>query len=217
MAFVKTGLKILAAGVLLAGGYVAVSPSCSSDTPGHRLSDAAGPGDQNKPGSPRDSGEPENLENSGNSGGDSGGLPPEPEPLTESLDLTLNGQVFRLELALNHAQRYQGLSDRRSIGEDRGMLFVHRSAQVLQFVMRRCHVPIDLIYLDEHGRIVAMHAMPVVQPIGGNRWYDPRTSYSSHKYAQFAIELRGGTLPTLGLQVGDIIDLPLEALKARAR
>ncbi len=131
--------------------------------------------------------------------------------------VTISGQTFNLELALTDAARFQGLSDRRSIPEDGGMLFVHPSARVLRFVMRRCYVPIDIIYLDERGEIVAMHAMEVIEPIGSDEWYRPTRSYSSNKYAMFAIELRGGTLPSLGLSVGDVIDLPLEDLKARAR
>lgn len=131
--------------------------------------------------------------------------------------VTISGQTFSLELALTDAARFQGLSDRRSIPEDGGMLFVHPNARVLRFVMRRCYVPIDIIYLDEQGTIVAMHAMQVIEPVGGEEWFNPTRSYSSNKYAMFAIELKGGTLESLGLSVGDVVDLPLEDLKVRAR
>ena len=40
--------------------------------------------------------------------------------------------------------------------------------------------------------------------------------YSSHYPAQFAIEVRDGTLRRLGLSQGDRIDLPLEDLKGLA-
>lgn len=129
----------------------------------------------------------------------------------------ISGRTFDLELALTDDQRYLGLSDRESIPADGGMLFVHPEARVLRFVMRRCLVPIDIIYLDEQGTIVAMHMMEVIEPIGGDEWFHPTRSYSSTKYAMFAIELQGGTLPSLGLSEGDVIDLPLDDLKARAR
>lgn len=144
-------------------------------------------------------------------------LPPEPEPLEARQAVEIDGQAFDLELALNNSERVQGLSDRRSISEDGGMLFVHPFARVLRFVMRRCHVPIDIIYLDNDGRIVRMHAMEVIEPIGGDEWYNPTDDYSSVERARFAIELRGGTLESLDLEVGDVIELPLEDLKARAR
>jgi len=146
-------------------------------------------------------------------------LPPEPEPIEDRQQVEIDGRTFDLELALTNAQRVQGLSDRRSIAEDGGMLFVHPFARVLRFVMRRCHVPIDIIYLDPDGRIVQMHAMEVIEPIGGEDWYNPPRGddYSSVERAIFAIELRGGTLETMDLEVGDVIPLPLEDLKARAR
>lgn len=144
-------------------------------------------------------------------------LPPEPEPIEDRQPVEIDGRTFDLELALNNAQRVQGLSDRRSIAEDGGMLFVYPFDRVMRFVMRRCHVPIDIVFLDADGRVVQMHAMEVIEPIGGDEWYNPTDDYSSVERARFAIELRGGTLETLGIEVGDVVELPLEDLKRRAR
>jgi uncharacterized membrane protein (UPF0127 family) len=124
------------------------------------------------------------------------------------------GRTFTLELALNEVARYRGLSGRANIPERGGMLFVFRSARELNFVMRDCLVPIDIIFLGPDGHITAMHAM-AVEPPGTPEHALKR--YSSNGPAQFAIELRGGTLPALGLKIGDRIELPFESLKARAR
>ena len=144
-------------------------------------------------------------------------LPPEPEPLEARQVVEINGRSFDMELALTRREITQGLSDRRSVAEDGGMLFVQRSVWVLRFVMRRCHVPIDIVYLDEDGRVVAQHAMSVIEPVGSNAWYYPQASYSSEEPALFALEFAGGTLESLELEVGDVIELPLEALKERAQ
>ncbi|MEM9416330.1 MAG: DUF192 domain-containing protein [Planctomycetota bacterium] len=146
-------------------------------------------------------------------------LPPEPAPLDVRQEVVINGKTFNLEVALTYSERLQGLSDRRSIDADGGMLFVYPSERSLGFVMRRCHVPIDIILLDADGRVVAMHEMDVIEPIGGDRWYRPlpEDSYSSDDAAQMAIEFKGGTLDRLDLEVGDLIDLPLDELKGRAR
>ena len=126
----------------------------------------------------------------------------------------LNGHDFQLELALDHAARHQGLSDRQEIAANGGMLFVFPMPSHLQFVMRRCFVPIDLIYLDPAGRVLALHRMKV-EP------YDTPesrlTRYASPWPAQFVIELRGGTLDTLDLKEGQQIALPLDHLKRLAR
>lgn len=126
----------------------------------------------------------------------------------------LEGRTFHLELALDSQARHQGLSDRESIAADGGMLFVFPDVGVRSFVMRRCLVPIDIIFLGPSGRIVAMHEMQV-EPYDTPE--DELRRYSSRWPAQFAIELAGGTLDQLGLEEGQIVELPLDDLKRRAR
>ena len=128
--------------------------------------------------------------------------------------ITIKGKEYELELALTSNQRYQGLSDRKAIADDGGMLFVFQDASVLSFVMRKCLVPIDIIYLSPNGRIVAMHEMQV-QPYNTDE--SDLKSYSSVYPAQFAIELKAGSIKALGLKEGDKIELTLEELKKRAR
>lgn len=131
-----------------------------------------------------------------------------------TLPLRIGGHSFAVELALDEASRFQGLSDRPSIPDDGGMLFVFPGAQQRIFVMRRCLVPIDLVYLGPNGRIVRMHHMEV-EP--AETWHTPARQYPSCWPAQFAVELKGGTIDRLGLKIGDRIELPLEALKRRVR
>ncbi|MEM7577657.1 MAG: DUF192 domain-containing protein [Planctomycetota bacterium] len=131
-----------------------------------------------------------------------------------TLPVTLGDQTFTLELALDNDTRFQGLSDRAYLAPDGGMLFVFPRPRNLEFVMRRCLVPIDIIFLDAGGRVTASHAM-TVEPY--DRPERQLRRYGSQYRAQFAIELAGGTLETLDLQPGDRIELPLEDLKARAK
>ncbi len=142
------------------------------------------------------------------------GCQPEAPTETDTQTIHLAGRTFTLELALDHDARVQGLSDRAQIAEQGGMLFVFPQPRVLEFVMRRCPVPIDVIFLDPGGRVTATHAM-TVEPPGTPEAQLKR--YSSRYVAQFAIELKGGSLATLGLDPGDRVPLPLDALKQRAR
>ncbi len=131
------------------------------------------------------------------------------------LAVTLKGETFKLELALDDETRVQGLSDRAEIADDGGMLFVFPDEKRRAFVMRRCLVPIDIAFLDARGEVLWMHAMQVEpDPDAPDNRLKP---YISHHPAQFAIEVRDGTLRRLGLRQGDRIDLPLEDLKGRAR
>lgn len=142
------------------------------------------------------------------------------EPVAQAEDSTtqqvmIKGETFTLELALDDASRLQGLSDRSEIAEDGGMLFVFPKEEKREFVMRRCLVPIDIAFLNAKGEVVWMHAMQVERDPDTPEYLLKR--YRSHYPAQFAIELKEGSLRRLGLAQGDRIDLPLEELKGRVR
>ncbi len=137
--------------------------------------------------------------------------------------VTIDGRTFRLELALDGASRLKGLSGRTSIPADGGMLFVFPDSSVgeLQFVMRDCPVPIDIIFLDSSGRVTAAHKMAVEEPRRpgeSDQAYEGRLKkYSSRFSAQFVIELAGNTLDKVRVKNGDRIALDTAALKKRAR
>jgi len=144
------------------------------------------------------------LTSAGCGGGEAGG--------TQRIEI--NGEVFTLELAMTDATRLQGLSDRDSIPADGGMLFVFPSEKPRAFVMRRCLVPIDIIFLSPGGKVLATHAMQI-EP--ADRPEDELKRYASGGKTAFVIELAAGSLERLGLEVGDPLELPLLELKRRAR
>ena len=131
----------------------------------------------------------------------------------DTIDIRVAGEPFHVELALDEASRFQGLSDRARVDPHGGMLFVFPDVRKRNFVMRRCLVPIDIAYLDPSGRVVETHAMQV-EPEGTPE--DQLARYPSRYPAQFALELAGGTIARIGLSDGDAIGMDLEALKSRA-
>ena len=131
------------------------------------------------------------------------------------MPITIAGRPFSLELALDDASRHRGLSDRQEISADGGMLFAFPWPQRLTFVMRRCNVPIDLIFLDPNGYVIRMHRMTVeANPAAPDHRL---RSYRSFDPALFAIELRGGTLDQLNLELADRIDLPIDCFRRLVR
>lgn len=139
----------------------------------------------------------------------------------ERVPVSITGRTFRLELALDDATRFRGLSGRGEIAPDDGMLFVFPYAARLAFVMRDCDAPIDIAYLDGAGRIVSMYTMQPEDPRRpGESDYDYEQrlrKYQSRFPAQFVVELRGGRLDELGVVVGDKMKFDTAGLKARAR
>jgi hypothetical protein len=134
--------------------------------------------------------------------------------------VVIKESTFWLEAVTEDATRIKGLGGRESIPEDGGMLFVFPFSDPLAFVMRDCTFEIDIAFLDDAGRVVAMHTMKVEprNPGESDSGYEARlTRYPSRFPARFAVEVRGGTLERLGLQPGDLIALDVEGLKKRAR
>jgi uncharacterized membrane protein (UPF0127 family) len=130
------------------------------------------------------------------------------------LSITIAGEPFRLELALDPDSRFQGLSDRTEIPKGTGMIFVFPKPATQKFVMRRCHVPIDILYLEPSGRVIKTYAMKV-EPLDTPE--HKLTQYPSVWPAQFAIELAGGEVQRLGVKEGDLITLPTTELIKRAK
>lgn len=131
-------------------------------------------------------------------------------------------QSFFLEPALDNETRFKGLSDRTHIDDDGGMIFVFTNAAVRKFVMRDCPIPIDIVYVDNGGRVIAAHAMVPEEPQGeseSDRDYEERLKRYSSRYAcDVVIELQGGMIERLGLEEGEVVDIHgIKDLKARAK
>ena len=150
-------------------------------------------------------------------GAPAGGVAKTPEKVT----VRVKDEAFQVEVALDESSRIKGLSGREKIEERGGMLFVFPRAFRQQFVMRDCPNPIDIAFLDGAGRVLAVHEMTPEEPRRADESaeaYENRLKrYDSRFPAQFALEVAGGTLRRIGLQVGDLIVLDAEGLKARAR
>ncbi len=133
----------------------------------------------------------------------------------------LGGRSFTLEIVADPATRERGLGGRESIPEDGGMLFSFPDAQVRQFVMRDCLFPIDIVFLDANGVIVAMHHMPLDEPRRegeSDMAYERRLKrYSSRFNARYAIEIRGGLLEELDLRAGERVELDTKRLAGMTR
>lgn len=106
---------------------------------------------------------------------------------------------FTIELALSDAQMEQGLMFRRSLAADAGMLFDFKAPTSVTMWMKNTLIPLDMLFLDEHGRVSDIHerAVPLSTDI-----IAPRGP------ARYVIELNGGTVARLGIKPGDQVTSP---------
>lgn len=154
----------------------------------------------------------------------------------QNAKVTISGQAYYLETALDGAKRFRGLSERTHIEPNGGMLFVFPeqvNPQGRGFVMRDCPIGIDIIYLDKGGRVVSSYEMkPELkrQPDEGtagehagdftpaNQKYESRLkNYVSRYPYTFVIELAEGSLQKLKVKEGDLVELDRESLLKQAR
>ena len=111
--------------------------------------------------------------------------------------VVLNGRTLTVEVADTEGRRAAGLSNRRSLPEDHGMLFIFQGPQNLQFHMKDCYFPIDIAFLDTDGRIVNLETMAVEADPA-----NPRRIYRSDRPARYALEAAAGTWQRIGAQPG---------------
>jgi uncharacterized membrane protein (UPF0127 family) len=75
-------------------------------------------------------------------------------------------------VAASFRERYTGLSNTESLGDDEGMLFVHDSEDNHTIVMRDMSFPIDVIFVDDNRTITGIHHARTDAPsmTGRSRW-----------------------------------------------
>lgn len=68
---------------------------------------------------------------------------------------TKNGarSTVKLEIAYSHAKQSKGLSYRKNLCSNCGMLFVYRHPMKLSFWMKDTYVPLDIAFLDKNMKI----------------------------------------------------------------
>ena len=156
--------------------------------------------------------------------------PPVQDPPNKILDddekppvekVTIKDKVFKLQISADPESRAKGLMEREKLEDDEGMIFVYPKPGVRNYWMKNCLIDLDIIFINPRGRITALHEMtiPPERKEGESDWdYDARLPrYSSKRMAQFAIELKKGTIKKLKLKVGELIKLDRPKLVGMAK
>lgn len=108
-----------------------------------------------------------------------------------------------LELAKSETEKYQGLSNRKSLCQNCGMLFVWPDYEVRNFTMRNMNFPLDLIFITDQ-KIIKIESN--LLPEGST----PQNNYSSNIPVNYVLEINGGVSDRYGITVGDevLINIP---------
>lgn len=107
--------------------------------------------------------------------------------------------VFAVDLAQTPADRERGLMFVDQMPRFSGMLFVFDDMNPRAFWMKNTLIPLDIIFVDDAGRVVNVAADAVPGDL---------TALPSDGPAQFVLEINGGLAQTLGIGPGSEIRHP---------
>jgi uncharacterized protein len=114
----------------------------------------------------------------------------------DSINMTIKGKPFSIEVALSDEQEKRGLMYRDSLPQDHGMLFVMPGEDTWSFWMHQTRIPLDIIFLDKTGKVLDIQARAPFDETG------------PAEKALYIIELNLGMAEKIGLHKGDVVEIP---------
>ena len=121
-------------------------------------------------------------------------------PATHAPQVTLDGQVINVTLALTEAQQAQGLGGRTGLSSHEGMLFVFPDDAQHMFWMKDMEFSIDMVWFDSSGTVI--YIQPNVAPDTYPEAFGPAQG------SRYVLELPADFAATYGIKVGDKATLP---------
>jgi uncharacterized membrane protein (UPF0127 family) len=103
---------------------------------------------------------------------------------------------FTVELALDDAQRQQGLMFRKTMSPDKGMLFDFGEERNVTMWMKNTLLALDMLFIGRDGKISHIHenAVPHSEAI-----------ISSRGAVKYVLELNGGSAKRYSIKTGDVV------------
>lgn len=123
-----------------------------------------------------------------------------PEPLPP--DTEDKPVCFEVDIADTPKSRAKGLMHRGRLGESHGMLFVYERPRVVRFWMKNVAVPLDILFVDESGRVTGI----VEDAVPGE--VEPMPSPGP---ISFVLEITGGASRRAQLTEGAYVDVAMGA------
>ena len=108
---------------------------------------------------------------------------------------------LEVEVAKTAQEQSTGLMFRRTMKENRGMIFVYFTERPRYFYMKNTFIPLDLIYVNGENKIVEFNenATPLSEE-----------TLPNNIPSQFVLEVNGGKVSEWGLQLNDSLIMHLE-------
>lgn len=126
-----------------------------------------------------------------------------------STPAVLSGHKLEVMLARTDTEKSRGLMFFTDLAENHGMLFVYEAPRPMSFWMKNTRIPLDLVFFSPD--LVITEWIEGMEPGYGHPEFSlPR--YTAKNPAQYALELKAGSVVRMGLKPGDRLEIPLTLL-----
>ena len=112
--------------------------------------------------------------------------------------MKIGARTYTVEIAGDYASQEHGLMERDALPADHGMVFAYAKPFEMSFWMHHTRFPLDIIFADDHSRIVSISTMQA---------YDEHSTMSNG-LSKYAIELAAGQATAAGVKSGDQLQFP---------
>lgn len=118
----------------------------------------------------------------------------------ETNQISINNHLINIEIVKNDTDRQKGLSGRKSLAQNSGMLFVFPNKGYHYFWMKEMQIPLDFIWIDG-DKVVDLTEN--VSPLRKNS-VNPSTFTSGYPTDKI-LEVNAGTVKKLNIKIGDTV------------
>lgn len=112
--------------------------------------------------------------------------------------VTINSAAFRVEVARTPKEQVTGLSRRRSLSTDAGMLFLFDKPSYYSFWMRNMKIPLDMVFILNDKVVAVYENLPPASITDENP-----PLYGSEVAADRVLEINAGEASKNNITVGD--------------
>ena len=108
-----------------------------------------------------------------------------------------DGHCIFVEIAQADEELQRGLQDRKSLGEENGMLFIFPQPGIYGFWMKDTLIPLDIIWLNEERKVI--YVAESVPPCPN----EPCATYGPAQESRYVLEINSGGAKHRGIRTGD--------------
>jgi len=114
--------------------------------------------------------------------------------------IDINGHILNIELAQTDQEKSKGLSGRKSLPDNSGMLFIFKEKSYPSFWMYDMNFPLDFIWISDET--VVDITKDVANPDKGTK-DSQLTLYSPIHPVNYVLEVNAGYCDKMGIEIGD--------------